>query len=194
MFKSVVCCRQIGALRVKQVHLFWKYEWTKYATNWQGKNMFQGTENQLLDSRTKGVLLGCTIQLKQIKKNKKKQQKKKKKKKKNLNIKQSSKNAYFIVKNGKKKKKNQKKKPHITENKARCPCNVTVFCSTGTRWYKENKWTQELIQSDPHQTPDTKGKDRQIQLSRHKMNRWQSELATLSPKRWQLCYPKLKRI
>ena len=113
MFKSVVCCRQIGALRAKQVHLFWKYEWTKYATNWQGKNMFQGTEDQLLDSRAKGVLLGCTIQLKQIKKKKKKKKNNNKKTKKNLNIKQSSKNAYFIVKNGKKKKQKTKKKKHI---------------------------------------------------------------------------------
>ena len=33
--------------------------------------------------------------------------------------------------------------------------------------------------------------NRQIQLSSHKMNRWQAELATLSQKRWQLCYPNL---
>ena len=29
-----------------------------------------------------------------------------------------------------------------------------------------NKWTQELIQLEPHQTPNTKGKDRQIQGQR----------------------------
>ena len=38
-----------------------------------------------------------------------------------------------------------------------------------------NKWTQEPIQSDPHQAPNTKGKDRQIQLKSRKMNRWQAE-------------------
>ena len=36
----------------------------------------------------------------------------------------------------------------------------------------------ELIESDPHQAPNTEGKDRQVQLSSHKMNRWQAELAT----------------
>ena len=50
---------------------------------------------------------------------------------------------------------------------------------------KVNNWIRELIQSDSYQAPNTKGKDRQIQLSSHKMNRWfrwQSELATLSQK------------
>ena len=45
---------------------------------------------------------------------------------------------------------------------------------------KVNKWTQELIQSDPHLAINTKGKDRKIQLSSHKMNRRQTELATFS--------------
>ena len=31
------------------------------------------------------------------------------------------------------------------------------------QYSKVNKQTQELIQSDPHQAPNTKGKDRQIQ-------------------------------
>ena len=47
---------------------------------------------------------------------------------------------------------------------------------------KENKRTQELIQSDLHQAPNTKRKERQIQLSSYKVNRWQVELVTLSPK------------
>ena len=47
---------------------------------------------------------------------------------------------------------------------------------------KVSKWTQELIQLDPHQVVDIKGKDRQIQLNSHKKNRWQAELATLSQK------------
>ena len=42
------------------------------------------------------------------------------------------------------------------------------------------KCTQELIQSDPNLTPNTKEKDRKIQLSCQKMNRWQAELATFS--------------
>ena len=47
--------------------------------------------------------------------------------------------------------------------------------------YEVNKW-KELIQSDPHQVPHNKGKDRQIQLSSYKMNKWQAELATFSQK------------
>ena len=56
------------------------------------------------------------------------------------------------------------------------------FCQTKSD--RVNKWTQDLIhtQSEPHQAPNTKAKDRQIQLSSHKMNRWQAELATLSQK------------
>ena len=50
------------------------------------------------------------------------------------------------------------------------------------RQIKVNKWTQKLIQSDPHQHPNTKGKERQKQLSSHQMNRRQAELATLSQK------------
>ena len=46
--------------------------------------------------------------------------------------------------------------------------------------YQVNKRTQDLIQSEPYQAPNTKEKDRQIQLSSHiLMNRWQAELATL---------------
>ena len=52
-----------------------------------------------------------------------------------------------------------------------------------TTWFKVNKRTQELIQSDSHQVPNTKGKDRQTQQNSHKMNRRQAELATLSQKR-----------
>ena len=52
------------------------------------------------------------------------------------------------------------------------------------RLYKVNKRTQELIQSDPHKAPNIKEKDRQIQQSSHKMNKWQAELESLSPKRW----------
>ena len=37
-------------------------------------------------------------------------------------------------------------------------------------------------ESDPHQASKTKGKDRQMQLCSHKMNRWQAALATLSQK------------
>ena len=40
--------------------------------------------------------------------------------------------------------------------------------------------TQELIQSNPNQVVHIKGKDRQIQLNSHKMNRWQADLAALS--------------
>ena len=47
---------------------------------------------------------------------------------------------------------------------------------------KVNKWTQELPQSYPHQAPNTKGKDRQIQLSSHKINGWLAELASLFQK------------
>ena len=43
-----------------------------------------------------------------------------------------------------------------------------------------SKVNQELIQSHPHLTPNTKGKDRQIQSDSHKMNRWQAELANIS--------------
>ena len=38
------------------------------------------------------------------------------------------------------------------------------------------------MQSDPHQAPNTKVKDRQIQLNSHKKNSWQVELATFSQK------------
>ena len=42
--------------------------------------------------------------------------------------------------------------------------------------------THELIQSDPHQVPNTKRKDRQIQKIAKEMYRRQAELATLSQK------------
>ena len=45
-----------------------------------------------------------------------------------------------------------------------------------------NKWTQELIQAEPHQVLNMKGKDRQIQLNSYKKNRWQANLATFSRK------------
>ena len=63
---------------------------------------------------------------------------------------------------------------------------IITTCLPGVKiWYllsrlKLNKETQELIQSDPHQATNTKGKERQIQLSSHKVNRWQAELATFS--------------
>ena len=46
---------------------------------------------------------------------------------------------------------------------------------------KVNRSTRELIQSNPHQVLNIKGKGRHIQLNSHKWNRWQ-ELATLSQK------------
>ena len=55
----------------------------------------------------------------------------------------------------------------------------TVAYDLGQHWLF--KIAQELIQSDQHQAPNTKGKNKQIQLSSHKMNRSQ-ELVTLSQK------------
>ena len=49
------------------------------------------------------------------------------------------------------------------------PITITHLEHFVLRWV--NKRTQELIQSDPYQVPNTKEKDRQIQLSSHKMNR-----------------------
>ena len=48
---------------------------------------------------------------------------------------------------------------------------------------KINKWTQRLIQSDPHQGFNMKGKDRQIQSNNQKISRWQTELAALFQKK-----------
>ena len=62
-----------------------------------------------------------------------------------------------------------------------------------SRLYKINKWTQEMIQSEPQQVLNIKGKDRQIQLNRHKRNRRLAELATL-PKKVETLLPKLKWI
>ena len=59
--------------------------------------------------------------------------------------------------------------------------------------YKVNKWTQEMIQSDPQQVLNIKGKARQMQLKRHKGNRRLAELATL-PKKITTLLPKLKCI
>ena len=59
--------------------------------------------------------------------------------------------------------------------------NVFMPCSC-VYGNKVNKWTKELIQSDPHQADNSNWKDRQIQLSNHKMKRWQAEFATLSQK------------
>ena len=52
------------------------------------------------------------------------------------------------------------------------------------------KVTQELIQSDPHSAPNTKGKERQIQISCHKMKRWQQSWQ-LFPKKVAKLLPKL---
>ena len=41
-----------------------------------------------------------------------------------------------------------------------------------------NKGVQELIQSDPYQAPNTKGKDRLIQFSNQKNEQMEAELAT----------------
>ena len=41
-------------------------------------------------------------------------------------------------------------------------------------YIKVNKWIQELIQSEPHQAPNNRRKERQIQLSSHRLNRWQA--------------------
>ena len=57
-------------------------------------------------------------------------------------------------------------------------------------WRIVNTWTQEIIQSDLHQAPNTKGKTdkykkkkkKKKKKSSHKMNRWQAEWATLSQK------------
>ena len=43
-------------------------------------------------------------------------------------------------------------------------------------------WTMELIQSDPHEAPNAKGKEIQMQLISHKKNRWQAELASFPQK------------
>ena len=60
----------------------------------------------------------------------------------------------------------------------------SVASDLGQHWLF--KVAQELIQADQHQAPNTKGKNRQIQLSSHKMNRSQ-EIVTLSQK----SYPNL---
>ena len=68
-------------------------------------------------------------------------------------------------------------------------CNASMNCSfasvsltSDVTVCKVDKRTQEIIQSDPHQAPNTKGKDIQIQKSSHEMNRWKAELETLSQK------------
>ena len=39
---------------------------------------------------------------------------------------------------------------------------LTKYCDT-VKGYKVSKWTREVMQSDPQQAPNTKGKDKQIQ-------------------------------
>ena len=56
---------------------------------------------------------------------------------------------------------------------------VFIHCGTITVGYK---WTQELIQSEPHHVLNIKWKNRQIELNCHKKNKWRAELATLSQK------------
>ena len=58
--------------------------------------------------------------------------------------------------------------------------NLSIFLMQPviTNLCKVNKSTQELIQSDSHQAPTPKGKDRRLHLSNLKMNGWQAELAT----------------
>ena len=58
--------------------------------------------------------------------------------------------------------------------------------------YEVNKWTQEPIQSDPHEAPNTKGKDRQMQLS--SKNEQMSSRAGNFPKKLGILLPKLNWI
>ena len=52
----------------------------------------------------------------------------------------------------------------------------------------DNEWgvnierIQELIQPDPRQVLNIKGKDEKIQVNSHKKNRWQAEFAALFEK------------
>ena len=47
---------------------------------------------------------------------------------------------------------------------------------------KINVWTQIVIVKNPHQVLNIKRKDRQIQLNLLKKNRWQADVAVISPK------------
>ena len=53
---------------------------------------------------------------------------------------------------------------------------VILLKNANYYFIKSKKWTQELIQSDPHQILNIKRNDSR------KKNRWQAELATLLPK------------
>ena len=63
--------------------------------------------------------------------------------------------------------------------------SLTFFDPTNTHnlatsRYKANKWTQELIQSDPYHF---------LIIKQPQKEQWQAEWAALSPKRWTLYYP-----
>ena len=53
-------------------------------------------------------------------------------------------------------------------------------------------WTQKLIQSEPHQAPNTRQRERQTDTIKQSQNEWMaSKVGSSFPKNWQLCYPNL---